>query len=252
MFYHAKDSMQCHPCIYACVWALSEFTLNKISLSNIWVQVNSILEDIQVEVKDSPLMRLESLLINASEDSRHDYDLFYNLLCMQRTELLVITCQTIAPRMDDSIFPLNLHIHSNCILWRAISTLSNIFNDGNWEFNLIVEFWQYFPNQIFIIIIIFIELTVLSFFHLCKRPKIPDETDNSPSDGGYKWKYLSCYPNSWTMNVLYPTEITISNHSSVRNTTNIKLRYNKLFIIAWCPNLSTTWSPIPVIIGVFQ
>lgn len=27
-------------------------------------------------------------------------------------------------------------------------------------------------------------LTVLSFFHLCILPKMPDVTDNSPSDGG--------------------------------------------------------------------
>lgn len=28
-------------------------------------------------------------------------------------------------------------------------------------------------------------LTVLSFFHLCIRPRIPEVTDNSPSEGGF-------------------------------------------------------------------
>lgn len=33
-------------------------------------------------------------------------------------------------------------------------------------------------------------LTELSFFHLCMRPRIPDVTDNSPSDGGFQWESI--------------------------------------------------------------
>lgn len=36
-------------------------------------------------------------------------------------------------------------------------------------------------------------LTVLSFFHLCIFPKIPDVTDNSPSDGGWNLKRKLIY-----------------------------------------------------------
>lgn len=34
-------------------------------------------------------------------------------------------------------------------------------------------------------------LTVLSFFHLCKRPKMPEVTDSSSSDGGCRGKSTS-------------------------------------------------------------
>lgn len=33
-----------------------------------------------------------------------------------------------------------------------------------------------------------ITLTELSFFHLWRRPRMPEVTDNSPSDGGYEGK----------------------------------------------------------------
>lgn len=34
--------------------------------------------------------------------------------------------------------------------------------------------------------------TVLSFFHLWIRPSMPEVTDSSPSDGGYKSKESTC------------------------------------------------------------
>lgn len=43
-----------------------------------------------------------------------------------------------------------------------------------------------FGSPFFFFLIQFMSLTVLSFFHLWIRPRIPEVTDSSPSDGGCK------------------------------------------------------------------